>query len=121
MTARAAVSGFYFAHPEASYFSLGKIAHNQLKAMPHARACPWTKWRAGSAQPGGVERGEGGKPMETVHVRAVVQPDGSLHIGGLPFRPGEEVEVTVQTQPHASPFLVSSALAGTVLKYLDPT
>ena len=58
--------------------------------------------------------------METVHVRAVVRPDGSLYIGDLPFRPGEEVEVTVQTQPLAAPSFASSTLAGTVLKYLDP-
>ena len=31
MTPTAAVSGFYFAHPEATYFSLGKIARDQLE------------------------------------------------------------------------------------------
>ena len=31
MVPTAAVSGFYFAHPEATYFSLGKIARDQLE------------------------------------------------------------------------------------------
>jgi 5-methyltetrahydrofolate--homocysteine methyltransferase len=31
MVPTAAVSGFYFAHPEATYFSLGKIGHDQLE------------------------------------------------------------------------------------------
>jgi 5-methyltetrahydrofolate--homocysteine methyltransferase len=30
MVPTAAVSGFYFAHPEATYFSLGKIGRDQL-------------------------------------------------------------------------------------------
>jgi 5-methyltetrahydrofolate--homocysteine methyltransferase len=32
MTPTAAVSGFYFAHPEATYFSVGKIGRDQLEA-----------------------------------------------------------------------------------------
>jgi len=31
MVPTAAVSGFYFAHPEATYFSLGKIGRDQLE------------------------------------------------------------------------------------------
>jgi len=59
--------------------------------------------------------------METLHVRAVVQPDGSLHIEDLPFAPGEEVEVTVRTQVHSHHPSTKSPLEGTVLKYIDPT
>ena len=59
--------------------------------------------------------------METIHVRAVVQPDGSLHIDDLPFAPGEEVEVTVRTQGRSSQSSTRSPLEGTVLKYIDPT
>jgi 5-methyltetrahydrofolate--homocysteine methyltransferase len=47
MVPTAAVSGFYFAHPEATYFSLGKIARDQLedyaarKGMSVEEAARW--------------------------------------------------------------------------------
>lgn len=59
--------------------------------------------------------------MGTVYIRAVVQPDGSLHIDDLPFSPGEEVEVRVQPQSRPSQSSAQLSLAGSVLKYLDPT
>lgn len=59
--------------------------------------------------------------MDVIHVRTIVQSDGSLHIGGLPFSPGEEVDVTVQSQPHTEKPSAHSPLEGTVLKYVDPT
>ena len=31
MTPAASVSGFYLAHPEATYFNVGKIGHDQLR------------------------------------------------------------------------------------------
>jgi 5-methyltetrahydrofolate--homocysteine methyltransferase len=34
----ASVSGFYFAHPEAKYFTVGKIAEDQLKDMAVRRS-----------------------------------------------------------------------------------
>ena len=37
MTPTAAVSGFYFGHPDARYFSLGKISNDQLAAYSGAR------------------------------------------------------------------------------------
>jgi hypothetical protein len=40
--------------------------------------------------------------MEIVHVKAIVRPDGSLHVDDLPFAPGEEVEVTVSPQSRLS-------------------
>jgi 5-methyltetrahydrofolate--homocysteine methyltransferase len=33
----AAVSGFYFAHPESKYFSVGKIAEDQVEDMAERR------------------------------------------------------------------------------------
>ncbi|MFZ6643426.1 methionine synthase [Undibacterium sp. TC4M20W] len=36
----AAVSGFYFAHPESKYFSVGKIADDQVTDMAERRAVP---------------------------------------------------------------------------------
>lgn len=59
--------------------------------------------------------------MATIHVRAIVQPDGSLQLDHLPFSPGEEVEVTVRTQGRLSQSSTQSPLAGSVLKYVDPT
>jgi hypothetical protein len=59
--------------------------------------------------------------METIHVRAVIQPDGSLHLDGLPFSPGEEVEVTLQSKAQAKESSPRLSLKGTVLKYIDPT
>ena len=33
MTPAAAVSGFYYAHPESSYFATGKISKDQVKSL----------------------------------------------------------------------------------------
>jgi hypothetical protein len=59
--------------------------------------------------------------METIHLRAVVRPDGSLHIDDLPFAPGEEVEVTVTTQERPFQSSERASLENTVLNYIDPT
>jgi hypothetical protein len=59
--------------------------------------------------------------MEIIHVRVVVQPDGSVHINDLPFLPGEEVEVTVMAQLRTSQSSIQTPLDGSVLKYIDPT
>ena len=40
MTPTASVSGFYFGHPEARYFNLGKIKSDQLEAYANARSEP---------------------------------------------------------------------------------
>jgi len=37
MTPAASVSGFYIAHPESSYFNVGKIGHDQLVDMAQRR------------------------------------------------------------------------------------
>ena len=38
MTPTASVSGFYFGHPDARYFNLGKIKSDQLEAYADARS-----------------------------------------------------------------------------------
>jgi 5-methyltetrahydrofolate--homocysteine methyltransferase len=40
MTPTASVSGFYFGHPDARYFNLGKITNDQLVAYSEARSEP---------------------------------------------------------------------------------
>jgi 5-methyltetrahydrofolate--homocysteine methyltransferase len=40
MTPAASVSGFYIAHPEATYFNVGKIGHDQLADMARRRDLP---------------------------------------------------------------------------------
>ena len=40
MTPAASVSGFYIAHPEATYFNVGKIGHDQLADMAQRRGMP---------------------------------------------------------------------------------
>ena len=40
MTPAASVSGFYIAHPEATYFNVGKIGHDQLADMAQRRGLP---------------------------------------------------------------------------------
>jgi 5-methyltetrahydrofolate--homocysteine methyltransferase len=40
MTPTASVSGFYFGHPDARYFNLGKISEDQLAAYSKARSEP---------------------------------------------------------------------------------
>ena len=35
----AAVSGFYFSHPESQYFAVGKVGATRSRTMPGARAC----------------------------------------------------------------------------------
>jgi 5-methyltetrahydrofolate--homocysteine methyltransferase len=37
MTPAASVSGFYLAHPEATYFNVGKIGPDQLEDQAHRR------------------------------------------------------------------------------------
>ena len=47
MTPAASVSGLYFAHPEASYFTVGRVGRDQLedyarrKGMPTGEAERW--------------------------------------------------------------------------------
>jgi hypothetical protein len=44
----AAVSGFYFAHPQSKYFSVGKIGNDQVSDMATVAASAKNKSNAGS-------------------------------------------------------------------------
>ena len=47
MVPTAAVSGFYFSHPEADYFAVGKMARIRWKIMRSAKAGHWRKQKNG--------------------------------------------------------------------------
>ena len=40
MTPASSVSGFYFSHPDSSYFSVGKINEEQVQDMAERSAAP---------------------------------------------------------------------------------
>jgi hypothetical protein len=56
--------------------------------------------------------------MSEFKTQSVVGADGSVTVQGLPFPVGEPVEVTVTPTPPPSP---AASLAGSVLRYDDPT
>jgi hypothetical protein len=47
MTPAAAVSGFYFAHPDAHYFAVSKIGRDQLEDWAQRTGMRWPKPSAG--------------------------------------------------------------------------
>lgn len=57
--------------------------------------------------------------MSEFKTQTVVGADGSVTVQGLPFRAGEPVEVTVTVTPR--PPSATAPLAGSVLRYDDPT
>jgi predicted DNA-binding antitoxin AbrB/MazE fold protein len=50
--------------------------------------------------------------METFRIRTTVSKDGKLSIKGLPFRPGEKVEVTVRAETEKVSASQRKVLAG---------
>ena len=38
MTPTASVSGFYYAHPDASYFAIGKIGRDQVESLAQRKS-----------------------------------------------------------------------------------
>ena len=40
MTPAAAVSGFYFSHPDSRYFGVGKIGRDQIEALAQRKGMP---------------------------------------------------------------------------------
>jgi hypothetical protein len=55
-------------------------------------------------------------------MEAIVQQDGGLALKDLPFKEGEHVEVIVlESSPKKAPKLHWKDLAGSVLRYDDPT
>jgi hypothetical protein len=59
--------------------------------------------------------------MNEFKTRVAVSPDGSVTIRGLPFPPGESVEVTVVPEAPAPLPPGVAPLHGSVLRYDDPT
>lgn len=56
------------------------------------------------------------------HTEAVVDEQGAIQVRGLPFVPGETVEVIVLALPRrAAPAPGGRPLRGSVLRYDDPT
>ena len=47
MLPAASVSGYYFWHPQAAYFGLGRIGRDQLDDYAHRKGMPVEAWRAG--------------------------------------------------------------------------
>lgn len=41
--------------------------------------------------------------MHTYETSATVQDNGQIHVAGVPFAPGTEVEVTISPKPQAKP------------------
>jgi hypothetical protein len=54
--------------------------------------------------------------METYRVKATVSSDGTVTIGGLPLRVGEQVEIVVRSHEPSGEY----PLRGTPIRYTDP-
>jgi hypothetical protein len=59
--------------------------------------------------------------MKTVRIKGKIGAGRELHLENLPFVPGQEVEVTVEAASVRAPDWDAAPLAGTVIKYVDPT
>ncbi len=58
--------------------------------------------------------------MQALRVETTISKNGELQVKGLPFRPGEQVEVIVLPLHRLKAAAKGSALRNTVLKYDDP-
>ena len=58
--------------------------------------------------------------MQTYHTTSRISQNGALVITGLPFRAGEEVEVTVEPKISAKGQIFRTPLAGVPVEYIDP-
>jgi hypothetical protein len=58
--------------------------------------------------------------MQIYHVETHVTRDGVVTITGVPFRPGDEVEVTVRLHPNLVNDDKRYPLRGKLTKYLNP-
>lgn len=52
---------------------------------------------------------------------STVSADGTLNLRGLPFPPGEALEVILIPRPRGAPAGEPESLRGSVLRYDDPT
>jgi len=59
--------------------------------------------------------------MRAVRLETTVSDKGELQLGSLPFQPGEEVEVIILSRDVLKVEAGHFPLAGTVLRYDDPT
>lgn len=58
--------------------------------------------------------------MHTYNVEKVVSKNGTVQLEGLPFPPGESVEVIVRARKAQAPATRPRSLKGTVLKFELP-
>ncbi len=58
--------------------------------------------------------------METIHIETTISSEGTLIIRGLPFQPGDEVEVTVRSRKTDRERHNRYPLRGKPLRYADP-
>jgi len=58
--------------------------------------------------------------MQTYHVKTIVSDEGILTIEGLPFLPGEKVEVIVKSQSSTGKNQNLYPLRGKPIKYKEP-
>lgn len=59
--------------------------------------------------------------MQAYRVQATVEPDGSVRVGALPFRPGDDVEIIVLPAPVKRPATERYPLRGSIYRYDGPT
>lgn len=59
--------------------------------------------------------------MQAHRVQATVEPDGSVRVDALPFRPGDHVEVIVLPLPTERPDIERYPLRGSIYRYDRPT
>lgn len=55
-----------------------------------------------------------------IHRATTIAEDGTLAIKGLPFAPGDKVEVIIRNQSPATPSNGEYPLRGTLLRFDDP-
>jgi hypothetical protein len=67
-----------------------------------------------------VQQYGGTGSMKSIRIREKVSPDGSLVITGIPFQPGEEVEINIKSLPKERTGKDPYSLRGSVLKYDHP-
>jgi hypothetical protein len=61
------------------------------------------------------------RAMQALRVEMIIPKNGELQVKGLPFNPGEKVEVIVLPLQHRRIAAVHSSLKNTIVKYEAPT
>jgi 5-methyltetrahydrofolate--homocysteine methyltransferase len=78
MSPAAAVSGFYFAHPQSKYFGIGRVAKDQIADLARRKGEPWNGWNAGWGATWVT------KPEPMVHVERGHTDETPLHRDSVP-------------------------------------